>query len=401
MYNATNANVIEWRPEKSAFCRREIAYDSNGARCNFHTMPSPQIMNDEQRSWVVVIPGPRLLYSDNEYERNREVKLCIRETILLLVRLCSLVGTPAGEERKTPSIKSKNTDKKLKTTINPDSISVREIVFVRWDLLSPVLIMNTDLRPFRRVQFIECREFTMTNIRSILPDFRATNTNFDIICIPERSTLSYMKHVDPRAALLAALHGWKYCKLAQSSWAFNLLINEPFRAFVQKMTGSDADKWYAFVNRESDENIEEDRELYNKFNKKPLVKGSNAERFQECAMCGLSLPGLCYPIRRRNSEDAICHACEHDSTLFSFWPGNCIGSIFTENGQLTDARMQGCALLVLKIATPNVYPYVKAPLNTRFNAICPLSLKHKQCKHPDGKECTLLKAHVSSLCIRG
>ena len=99
-------------------------------------------------------------------------------------------GEKTDEELETTS-----KDGKMTGAITPEWISVREIVFVRWDLLSPSLISNIDMRPFlnfRRVHFIECREFTMKNVRSFLADFRATATNSDIIYIPERSKLSYI-----------------------------------------------------------------------------------------------------------------------------------------------------------------------------------------------------------------
>lgn len=92
----------------------------------------------QHKYFKVVVPGARFGHVDNAGEARAAEEHCKRETVKLIVRLCKLVE---------------------------DGLIIRDPAFIRWDLLSPLMVPNSNLPPFnkpRRVQFIECREFTMT-----------------------------------------------------------------------------------------------------------------------------------------------------------------------------------------------------------------------------------------------
>ena len=97
-------------------------------------------MNKGQQNWIVVISGLLLGFADTDSARACAENLCIRETILLMMRLCSLVRTPVSEELKLTGKDVKKTGEELETTsgdgkmtdsFTPDWIIVREIVFAR------------------------------------------------------------------------------------------------------------------------------------------------------------------------------------------------------------------------------------------------------------------------------
>ncbi len=289
MYNAINANVIQWDSRQGKFCRLDYYNDSNGAKCNYRPIPSTELLMKEQPSWKVIVHGDQIGWVGSDEEARSAEKVCMRKTARMLVRLCGLVNT---------------------------GVIISELVFVEWDMLSPIMINNTNLRPFanlRRVQFIECREFTMIQVAEYLTSFSGRSRNFEVVYVPHRSNLAIMNNVNPYAAMLSGLYRWRDTQ--PKHFIRNLLIDGRFRTLIQNWTRSSGDDWYAFMNRSGDTS-KEDRMLLDRFNGKPLVTGSNLERLQECRTCLLEMPGLAFAKSRPASGERECYGCKHDDLLF-------------------------------------------------------------------------------------
>lgn len=52
------------------------------------------------------------------------------------------------------------------------------------------------------------------------------------------------------------------------------------------------------------------------------------------------------------------------------------------------------------VEASEIYPYVKAPLDTNFNTVCPFSLNHMKCRLASGGNCSLRTAYVCCPLLR-
>ena len=123
MYNALNANVITLH--EANFCRLEYYIDSDGKKCNYRQIPSTEQLMKHQRSWKIITHGPNIGWVSNDQQARAAEKVCLRKIAGKLMQLCGLVE--AG-------------------------FIISELVFVQWDMLSPTLIINTNLRPFANLR---------------------------------------------------------------------------------------------------------------------------------------------------------------------------------------------------------------------------------------------------------
>ena len=152
------------------------------------------------------------------------------------------------------------------------------------------------------------------------------------------------------------------------------------------LTGIDASKWYDFFYRgQGDDDATADLEMLRGcFGALPL--GSNLVNLQEpCLTCDLTMPGLCFPARRRNSEESeFCHACRIDEGIFY----RVARSQLVPDDDLRNLNIGEAALTAMGV---HPYPYIKAPLNTRLNTVCPFLLNKKACPH---SKCPLRAVHA-------
>ena len=118
-------------------------------------------------------------------------------------------------------------------------------------------------------------------------------------------------------------------------------------------------------------------------------QGPNALALQEpCFGCENIMPGLCYPIARRNTgESERCHACLIDVGIFWRVSHSQLSSSSINNATIADA-----ALLMAFSIPPDTYLYIKAPMNVNLNTVCPFRLsREKKCKH---EYCNLRAAFI-------
>ena len=128
------------------------------------------------------------------------------------------------------------------------------------------------------------------------------------------------------------------------------------------------------------------------------MRGSNAASLQpECIACHMVMPGLCYPKAKRNTDESEqCHGCRVVRIIYEqtamVW-GYAMGYLDNQDFH----TMEHYPMWVYKIA-PDTYPYIRAPLATKFNNVCPNSLNNQMCKlDKRGTNCTLRKAWVCCL----
>lgn len=94
------------------------------------------------------------------------------------------------------------------------------------------------------------------------------------------------------------------------------------------------------------------------------------------------MPGLCYPKARRNTEDnEQCHGYRLDI------------DIIAASGRLDNVgykSLEEFPLRVLKVEgmKETVFPFVKAPMATKYNSLCPFSLLRMKCKVSNGQRCS-------------
>lgn len=81
-----------------------------------------------------------------------------------------------------------------------------------------------------------------------------------------------------------------------------LVHYEGFRRYVKNCTGSSDEYRYRFITRLSEENPAKDSHLWDGFDKKHQIDGSNFEDLQEvCSEYEMSLLGLCYARTRQST----------------------------------------------------------------------------------------------------
>ena len=122
-----------------------------------------------------------------------------------------------------------------------------------------------------------------------------------------------------------------------------------------------------------------------------LVKGSNAAALQKCFSCELRMPGLCFPKARRNTdEEEQCHGCRVDN-IVRHQSGEVSWEVSFVLNNHTFNTIGDFGMEIFGV-TADTYHYIKAPLDTKFNAVYPYSLINKKCKQDQMWKCSLRKA---------
>ena len=134
----------------------------------------------DQPTYTIHVTASWIGYFANAKEGQAAARRCSKMTATMFVDLCNM----------------------------SDNGKIHEIIFYKVDMLSAHMIMSTDLRPFtniKRVQFIECREMTLSRVATHLAEFRSTD-KFEIIYYPEWTNLPVLKNDDIHAGVVSSLY---------------------------------------------------------------------------------------------------------------------------------------------------------------------------------------------------
>ena len=300
MYNFLNCDVIRW--SGSEFCFAEFYLDGDGKKRNYQSAMSPDGCQKlvERTEWKIQIVGPNLGYIENDTEARSAEAECKHETAKVLFFL------------------ERFGDLQLDSSASIMKTRISEIEFSHMDMLSPETIVGSRLRPFnlKKVHFNHCREFTMQQVAEKFGSFMATSGFPQVTYNCGLSVLPELRQENASGGIVASLYSWR--RFQPFLLTENLIKNKIFRKFIQTVTGSGADEWYAFVYRQQGDDNAADQKLLEKQYGGELVKGSKALMSQEpCRDCEIVMPGLYYPINRRNTgEQEQGHACRIHEKLF-------------------------------------------------------------------------------------
>ena len=225
-------------------------------------------------------------------------------------------------------------------------------------------------------------------LRIFLPSFRSQYPSFQMVFTTMKLEINELNGESWHGAVWCDLYLWR----KNRPWLFmeDLLHDIGFRSYIEHYVGSNADDWYESVNRPYLREGRDDDRLLNAFNRRPLVRGSNAAALQECSSCELEMPGICYPKARRGREAVeMCHGCRVSEIVLDQTIGGIVGSM-----PMVEIFTFECIEYNIAFDS-DFWPYVQVPLDTKCNTVCPYLLNNRKC--PLGEQCSLRTAYVASV----
>lgn len=315
----------------------------------------------------------------------------------------------------------KKTWKMLRVLTEPQYANkITEITFARVDLLSSNIFAQSSMVDFpdlSRLRILNCRDFGLMEValndwsfiakRGIVVEY-----SWDFTKIPRTFSC-------PRAGvILSRMFKWRLEKddagkkaifdNLKTNWRLRRNIDFAFKSHWVPQDVSEADAGFCNADDLHDFVFKGEKKMVFSTAVVKIIHGwraqlvGNLARDFTCRDCDVEMTGACFPkaqIHGLAQETPLCYSCQYDEQVYYVTEATSsrVSAIpFNDGTSEVVPPPRTLNEVARKIYNIPPRPIIQRHLNTKFNEVCPLSLKNMPCPHyHKQKACHLEQAYVS------